>query len=114
MASELRPLLLTPSRSPRFRCPSPAPAEQAVGVAAAVNPDAFSQGTEVKIGNSILHNQRINTHREPASCRCCSSTARPSPSVPAPTIDKFVYDPSKNKGGDGGHLGQRACCASSA
>jgi hypothetical protein len=42
---------------------NPVKAEK-VGVAAAVKPDAFSQGNEVKIGNSVFYNQRINTTGE--------------------------------------------------
>jgi hypothetical protein len=70
-----------------------------VGVAAAVHPDAFSQGTEVKIGNSIFYNQRINTTGsglvQVLLVDGSTFTVGPGSDL---VIDKFVYDPNKNQG----------------
>ncbi len=101
MASGLRPLLLTGlalAALPLLGPASPARADK-VGVAAAVNPDAFSQGTEVKIGNSIFYNQRINTTGsglvQVLLVDGSTFTVGPGSDL---VIDKFVYDPTKNKG----------------
>ena len=78
--------------------PSPALAEQ-VGVAAAVKPDAFSNGAEVKIGNSIFFNQRINTSGtglvQVLLVDGSTFTVGPGSDL---VIDRFVYDPKKNEG----------------
>jgi hypothetical protein len=76
----------------------PATAEK-VGVAAAVKPDAFSEGKEVKIGNSVFYNQRINTAGEGLVqvLLVDGSTFTVGPGSDL-VIDKFVYDPSKGKG----------------
>src|SRR5712691_9716802 len=70
-----------------------------VGVAAAVHPDAFSGGTEVKIGNSIFYNQRINTTGsglvQVLLVDGSTFTVGPGSDL---VIDKFVYDPNKNQG----------------
>jgi hypothetical protein len=70
-----------------------------VGVAAAVHPDAVSQGTEVKIGNSIFYNQRINTTGnglvQVLLVDGSTFTVGPGSDL---VIDKFVYDPNKNTG----------------
>jgi hypothetical protein len=70
-----------------------------VGVAAAVHPDAFTEGTEVKIGNSIFYNQRINTTGsglvQVLLVDGSTFTVGPGSDL---VIDKFVYDPSKNTG----------------
>jgi FecR protein len=70
-----------------------------VGVAAAVKPDAFSEGKEVKIGNSVFYNQRINTTGEGLVqvLLVDGSTFTVGPGSDL-VIDKFVYDPSKGKG----------------
>ncbi len=101
MALGLRPLLLTGlalAALPLLGLASPARADK-VGVAAAVNPDAFSQGTEVKIGNSIFYNQRINTTGsglvQVLLVDGSTFTVGPGSDL---VIDKFVYDPAKNKG----------------
>ncbi len=70
-----------------------------VGIAAAVHPDAFSEGTEVKIGNSIFYNQRINTTGsglvQVLLVDGSTFTVGPGSDL---VIDKFVYDPNKNQG----------------
>jgi hypothetical protein len=73
-------------------------AEQ-VGVAAAVKPDAFSEGKEVKIGNSVFYNQRINTTGEGLVqvLLVDGSTFTVGPGSDL-VIDKFVYDPAKKQG----------------
>jgi len=70
-----------------------------VGVAAAVKPDAFSQGEEIRIGNSVFYNQRINTTGEGLVqvLLVDGSTFTVGPGSDL-VIDKFVYDPSKGKG----------------
>src|SRR6476646_1392453 len=70
-----------------------------VGVAAAVKPDAFSQGKEVKIGASVFYNQRINTSGSGVVqvLLVDGSTFTVGPGSDL-VIDKFVYDPKKNKG----------------
>jgi hypothetical protein len=78
--------------------PSPALAEK-VGVTSAVNPDAFSDGAPVKIGNSVFYNQRINTTGsglvQVLLVDGSTFTVGPGSDL---VIDKFVYDPKKNKG----------------
>jgi hypothetical protein len=70
-----------------------------VGVAAAVKPDAFSGGSEIKIGESVFYNQRINTSGEGLVqvLLVDGSTFTVGPGSDL-VIDKFVYDPSKGKG----------------
>jgi len=81
-----------------FLTANPVRAEK-VGVAAAVKPDAFSEGKEVKIGNSVFYNQRINTTGEGLVqvLLVDGSTFTVGPGSDL-VIDKFVYDPSKGKG----------------
>jgi hypothetical protein len=78
--------------------PSPALADK-VGVAAAVKPDAFSGGDQVRIGNSIFFNQRINTSGtglvQVLLVDGSTFTVGPGSDL---VIDKFVYDPKKNEG----------------
>jgi hypothetical protein len=78
--------------------PSPALADK-VGVAAAVKPDAFSGGEQVKIGNSIFFNQRINTSGtgliQVLLVDGSTFTVGPGSDL---VIDRFVYDPKKNEG----------------
>ena len=78
--------------------PSPALAEK-VGVTSAVNPDAYSDGTPVKIGASVFYNQRINTYGsglvQVLLVDGSTFTVGPGSDL---VIDKFVYDPKKNKG----------------
>ena len=70
-----------------------------VGTAAAVQPDAFTNGTEMKIGNSIFFNQRINTTGsglvQVLLVDGSTFTVGPGSDL---VIDKFVYDPAKNTG----------------
>ena len=70
-----------------------------VGTAAAVQPDAFTNGTEMKIGNSIFFNQRINTTGKGLVqvLLVDGSTFTVGPGSDL-VIDKFVYDPTKNTG----------------
>jgi hypothetical protein len=70
-----------------------------VGVAAAVKPDAFSEGKEVKIGESVFYNQRINTDSEGLVqvLLVDGSTFTVGPGSDL-VIDKFVYDPNKGQG----------------
>ena len=70
-----------------------------VGVTAAVKPDAFSEGKEIQIGNSVFYNQRINTSGEGLVqvLLVDGSTFTVGPGSDL-VIDKFVYDPSKGKG----------------
>ena len=77
---------------------NPVKAEK-VGVAAAVKPDAFSEGKEVKIGNSVFYNQRINTTGEGLVqvLLVDGSTFTVGPGSDL-VIDKFVYDPKKGQG----------------
>jgi hypothetical protein len=78
--------------------PSSALAEK-VGVTAAVKPDAFSDGTPVSIGSSVFYNQRINTSGsgivQVLLIDGSTFTVGPGSDL---VIDKFVYDPKKNKG----------------
>jgi hypothetical protein len=78
--------------------PSPALAEK-VGVTSAVNPDAYSDGAPVKIGASVFYNQRINTDGsglvQVLLVDGSTFTVGPGSDL---VIDKFVYDPKKNKG----------------
>ena len=75
-----------------------------VGVAAAVNPDAFSSlsGTpnqQLKIGKSIFYNERINTTNsglvQVLLVDGSTFTVGPNSNL---TIDKFVYNPRKKTG----------------
>jgi len=77
---------------------NPVKAEK-VGVAAAVKPDAFSEGNEIKIGNSVFYNQRINTTGEGLVqvLLVDGSTFTVGPGSDL-VIDKFVYDPAKKQG----------------
>jgi len=70
-----------------------------VGTAAAVQPDAFTNGTEMKIGNSIFFNQRINTTGKGLVqvLLVDGSTFTVGPGSDL-VIDKFVYDPAKGTG----------------
>src|SRR5262245_27108278 len=81
-----------------FLAANPVKAEK-VGVTAAVKPDAFSEGKEIKIGNSVFYNQRINTSGEGLVqvLLVDGSTFTVGPGSDL-VIDKFVYDPSKGKG----------------
>src|SRR5665811_2045275 len=72
-----------------------------VGVAAAVNPDAYSSlsGTpdkQLKIGKSIFYNERINTTNsglvQVLLMDGSTFTVGPNSNL---TIDRFVYDPRK-------------------
>jgi hypothetical protein len=83
--------------------PSPANAEK-VGVAAAVNPDAFSSlsGTpnqQLNIGKSIFYNERIKTTTsglvQVLLVDGSTFTVGPNSNL---VIDKFVYDPRKKTG----------------
>ena len=76
----------------------PAKADK-VGVAAAVKPDAYSEGKQVEIGNSVFYNQRIDTTGEGLVqvLLVDGSTFTVGPGSDL-VIDKFVYDPSKEKG----------------
>ncbi|XSG82370.1 MAG: FecR family protein [Methyloligella sp. ZOD6] len=78
--------------------PSDASANK-VGVAAAVQPDAFSGGKQIKIGKSIFYNERINTNSEGLVqvLLVDGSTFTVGPGSDL-VIDKFVYDPSKDQG----------------
>ncbi|WP_169822886.1 FecR family protein [Methyloligella halotolerans] len=78
--------------------PSEAAANK-VGVAAAVKPDAFSGGQQIKIGKSIFYNERINTNGEGLVqvLLVDGSTFTVGPGSDL-VIDKFVYDPSKDEG----------------
>ena len=82
---------------------SPAHADK-VGVAAAVNPDAFSSlsgspQTQLNIGKSIFFNERINTTGEGLVqvLLADGSTFTVGPGSDL-VIDKFVYDPKKKSG----------------
>lgn len=83
--------------------PGAARAATDVGVAAAVNPDAFSHfggATEqVVIGKGIVYNERINTSTKGLVqvLFIDGSTVTVGPGSDL-VIDKFVYDPVKGKG----------------
>lgn len=70
-----------------------------VGVAAAVNPDAFSGGKEIRIGKSIFYNERITTDADGVVqvllVDGSTFTVGKNSNV---VIDKFVYDPNKQTG----------------
>src|SRR5689334_11452518 len=75
-----------------------------VGVAAAVNPDAFSSlsgspQTQLNIGKSIFFNERINTTTsglvQVLLVDGSTFTVGPGSDL---VIDKFVYDPNKKSG----------------
>jgi hypothetical protein len=70
-----------------------------VGVAAAVHPDAFSDGSEIKIGKAIFFNERINTSGQGLVqvLLLDGSTFTVGPGSDL-VIDKFVYDPRTNQG----------------
>ena len=81
----------------------PAAAEQ-VGVAAAVEPDAFSSlsgspNKQLNIGKSIFYNERINTTAsglvQVLLVDGSTFTVGPNSNL---VIDKFVYDPNKKSG----------------
>src|SRR3972149_412104 len=81
----------------------PAEAEK-VGVAAAVNPDAFSSlsgspQSQLNIGKSIFFNERINTTAsglvQVLLVDGSTFTVGPGSDL---VIDKFVYDPKKQTG----------------
>jgi hypothetical protein len=83
--------------------PLPANAEK-VGVAAAVNPDAFSSlsqtpNKQLKIGKSIFYNERINTTAsglvQVLLVDGSTFTVGPNSNL---VIDKFVYNPKKKSG----------------
>ena len=82
---------------------SPAEADK-VGVAAAVNPDAFSslsgsERSQLNIGKSIFFNERINTTGaglvQVLLIDGSTFTVGPGSDL---VIDKFVYDPNKKSG----------------
>ncbi len=82
---------------------SPAEADK-VGVAAAVNPDAFSslsgsERSQLNIGKSIFFNERINTTGKGLVqvLLIDGSTFTVGPGSDL-VIDKFVYDPNKKSG----------------
>ena len=75
-----------------------------VGVAAAVNPDAFSSlagkpQSQINIGKSIFYNERINTTGsglvQVLLVDGSTFTVGPGSNL---VIDKFVYDPKKGVG----------------
>ena len=75
-----------------------------VGVAAAVNPDAFSSlngapKSQLNIGKSIFYDERINTSTsglvQVLLVDGSTFTVGPGSDL---VIDKFVYDPKKNTG----------------
>jgi hypothetical protein len=75
-----------------------------VGVAAAVQPEAFSvldggARREVRIGNRIVYNERINTSGQGLVqiLLVDGSTFTVGPGSDL-VIDKFVYDPQKQQG----------------
>jgi hypothetical protein len=81
----------------------PAEADK-VGVAAAVNPDAFSSlsnapQSQLNIGKSIFYNERINTTGsglvQVLLVDGSTFTVGPGSNL---VIDKFVYDPNKKTG----------------
>ncbi|MDJ0513620.1 MAG: FecR domain-containing protein [Methyloceanibacter sp.] len=79
-----------------------APSEAAankVGVAAAVNPDAFSGGKQIRIGKSIFYNERISTDAngvvQVLLVDGSTFTVGKNSDV---VIDKFVYNPNKQTG----------------
>jgi len=85
--------------APMLCSPEAALAEK-VGVAAAVEPDAFSgQGTPLKIGKSVFYNERISTSSsglvQVLLVDGSTFTVGPGSSL---VIDKFVYNPNKKTG----------------
>ena len=101
MSRRLSSLLLTSASVAALSlawAPSPALAEK-VGVTSAVKPDAYSDGAPVKIGTSVFYNQRINTDGsglvQVLLVDGSTFTVGPGSDL---VIDKFVYDPKKNKG----------------
>ena len=86
-----------------FALAAPASAEK-VGIAAAVNPDAFSSlsgspQSQLSIGKSIFFNERINTTTsglvQVLLADGSTFTVGPGSDL---VIDKFVYDPRKKSG----------------
>ena len=86
-----------------FALAAPANAEK-VGIAAAVNPDAFSSlsgspQSQLSIGKSIFFNERINTTTsglvQVLLADGSTFTVGPGSDL---VIDKFVYDPRKKSG----------------
>jgi hypothetical protein len=77
----------------------PAQAAQKVGVAAAVNPDAFAGGQVINLGKSLFFNQRVNTSAnglvQVLLVDGSTFTVGPNSNL---VIDKFVYDPAKGQG----------------
>ena len=82
----------------------PATSAERVGVAAAVKPDATSQPpggetTTLRIGKSVLYNERINTSGsgvvQVLLLDGSTFTVGPGSSL---VIDKFVYNPSTGRG----------------
>jgi hypothetical protein len=69
-----------------------------VGVAAHVKPDAFSGGEQMRIGNSVFYNQRINTNTDGLVqvLLVDGSTFTVGPDSDL-VIDSFVYDPPRGK-----------------
>ena len=78
--------------------PTPVEADK-VGVAAAVHPDAFSGGAEIKIGKAIFFNERISTSAQGLVqvLLIDGSTFTVGPGSDL-TIDKFVYNPKTQSG----------------
>ena len=83
---------------------SPLASAEKVGVAAAVNPDAFSSlagspQSQLSIGKSIFYNERINTTGsglvQVLLVDGSTFTVGPGSDL---VIDKFVYDPKKRAG----------------
>ena len=70
-----------------------------VGVAAAVNPEAFSGGKEINIGKPIIYNERIQTSGQGLVqvLLVDGSTFTVGPNSDL-VIDKFVYDPRRQTG----------------
>jgi len=70
-----------------------------VGVAAAVNPDAFSGGKQIRIGKSIFYNERISTDAngvvQVLLVDGSTFTVGKNSNV---VIDKFVYNPDTKSG----------------
>ena len=85
--------------APILGAPEAAVAEK-VGVAAAVEPDAFSgQGTPLKIGKSVFYNERISTSSsglvQVLLVDGSTFTVGPGSSL---VIDQFVYNPNTKTG----------------
>ncbi|MEM8574145.1 MAG: FecR domain-containing protein [Pseudomonadota bacterium] len=80
-------------------CASPEATANKVGVAAAVNPDAFSGGKQIRIGKSIFYNERISTDAngvvQVLLVDGSTFTVGKNSNV---VIDKFVYNPNTKTG----------------